>query len=541
MRNFLIFVVASFLLLGCSTGIEPVGSGPTFLEKYHDTFWKNVNSDPIGNDYWGFKNNDVFLHTVVIETANNNEVICSKISKGTTSSNGNSYDVKITKNTNSELWLDIDAGVNDKESFKFSVNSNGTQMTVIQTVNGKILYQENYTLTNLTYDSLCSSSSLKVPTAPTGLTGQITSTSQISLTWIDKSSDETGFKIERKTGSGNFSQIGSVGANVYNYKDNDLASNATYTYRVISYNAVGYAVSYSNEFSVTLSTSSPNGNKILFESEVNDIAHLYTMNTDGTNETKITSFTNGTNPTYTGNGSWSPDGTKIIFISDKAKDGGSTIYTMNADGTNVVRINHNARGESNPKFSPNGNKILFSSEVNDIAHLYTMNTDGTNETKLTNFTNGTNPLWTGEASWSPDGTKIIFISGKDSDGGSTIYTIKSDGTNLVRISHNARGEANPKFSPNGTKILFESEVNDISHLYIMNPDGTNETKITNFTNGTNATYTGNASWSPDGTKIIFISTKDKDGGSTVYTMNSDGTNVVRINHNARGEWNPSWR
>jgi Tol biopolymer transport system component len=541
MKNILILVLISVLFLGCSTNTEPVGDSQTFLEKYQNTFWKNQNSDPTGNDYWGFKDEDVFLHTVVIETANNNQMICSKISKGPNSSNGNSYIVTIVKNTTTELWLDIDGGVNDKESFKFSINSTGSQMTVIQFYNGQLLYQENYSLTNLTYDFFCSSSSAKVPTAPTGLTGNLTSSTQVSLNWTDNSSDETGFKIERKTGSGNFTEIGSVGTNVYNYKDNSLASNSTYTYRIISYNAVGNAVAYSNEFSVTLSTSSANSNKILFESEVNDIAHLYTMNSDGSNEIKITNFTNGTNPTYTGNASWSPDGTKIIFISTKDKDGGSSIYTMNSDGTNVVRINHSTRGESNPKFSPNSTKILFSSEVNDIAHLYTMNTDGTNEIKLTNFTNGTNPLWTGEASWSPDGTKIIFISSRDNDGGSSIYTIKSDGTNLVRINHNVRGESNPKFSPNGIKVLFESEVNDIAHVYTMNSDGSNEIKITNFTNGTNPTYTGNASWSPDGAKVVFISSKDKDGGSSIYTMNSDGTNVVRINHNARGEWNPSWR
>ena len=196
--------------------------------------------------------------------------------------------------------------------------------------------------------------------------------------------------------------------------------------------------------------------------------------------------------------------------------------------------------------SANENKILFSSDVNDVSHLYTMNVDGTNETKITNFTNGTNSVWgAGDASWSPDGTKIIFISDKDSDndGGSEIYTINSDGTNLVRINHNARGENNPKFSPNGKKILFSSDVNDVSHLYTMNVDGTNETKITNFTNGTNSVWgAGDASWSPDGTKIIFISDKDSDndGGSEIYTINSDGTNLVRINHNARGESNPTW-
>jgi len=378
-----------------------------------------------------------------------------------------------------------------------------------------------------------------VPLSPTELTGSLTGNTQATLNWTDNSTNETGFKIERKTGNGNYELLTTVGSDITSYTDNDLVASTMYTYRVLAYNSVGSSSTYSNQ--VTITISSANGTKILFESEVNDIAHLYTMNIDGTNETQITNFTIGTNPCYTGAASWSPDGTKIIFISSKDNDGGSRIYTMNSDGTNLVRINHDVRGERWPKFSPNGTKILFESEFNDIAHLYTMNIDGTNETQITNYTKGTNPCYTGEGSWSPDGTKIIFISDKDSDndGGSRIYTMNSDGTNLIRINHDARGEANPKFSPNGTKILFESEVNDVSHLYTMNIDGTNETKITNFPNA----YTGVASWSPDGTKIIFISDKDSDndGGSEIYIMNSDGTNVVRINHNARGEWNPTWK
>jgi Tol biopolymer transport system component len=74
----------------------------------------------------------------------------------------------------------------------------------------------------------------------------------------------------------------------------------------------------------------------------------------------------------------------------------------------------------------------------------------------------------------------------------------------------------------------------------MNIDGSSETQITNFTNA-GGVYTGNASWFPNTSKVVFITGKDTDGGSGIYTMNSDGTNITRINHNARDEENPTWK
>jgi hypothetical protein len=73
------------------------------------------------------------------------------------------------------------------------------------------------------------------------------STSQINLSWTDNSGNETGFKIERCTGSGctNFAQIATVGANVRSYNNTGLNKNTTYTYRVRAYNAAGNST-YSN-------------------------------------------------------------------------------------------------------------------------------------------------------------------------------------------------------------------------------------------------------------------------------------------------------
>src|SRR5712691_2904403 len=72
-----------------------------------------------------------------------------------------------------------------------------------------------------------------VPTAPTNLTATAASTTQINLSWTDNSSNETSFKIERKTGSGGtYSQIATVGANVAVFSNTGLTAGTTYFYRV---------------------------------------------------------------------------------------------------------------------------------------------------------------------------------------------------------------------------------------------------------------------------------------------------------------------
>lgn len=91
----------------------------------------------------------------------------------------------------------------------------------------------------------------QVPSAPSGLSAIVISSSQINLSWLDNSNNETGFKIERKTGAtGTYSQIASVGSNVSTYSNTSLTAATTYYYRVRAYNFDGDS-SYSNEISAT--------------------------------------------------------------------------------------------------------------------------------------------------------------------------------------------------------------------------------------------------------------------------------------------------
>lgn len=109
-------------------------------------------------------------------------------------------------------------------------------------------------INSCTTSSTDTSTTAVIPAAPSNLTGVVASTTQINLSWTDNASDETGFKIERKTGTGSYTIIGTVNADVVTYNDSGLTPNTAYTYRVYSFNATGNSATNSNE--VTLTTSS---------------------------------------------------------------------------------------------------------------------------------------------------------------------------------------------------------------------------------------------------------------------------------------------
>jgi len=94
------------------------------------------------------------------------------------------------------------------------------------------------------------------PAAPSGLTASVTGTSTISLAWSDNSSDEEGFKIERKTGSGSFSEISAVGKDAESYLDIGLSAGTSYVYRVHAFKGAVNST-YSNEVSVTIQVLPP--------------------------------------------------------------------------------------------------------------------------------------------------------------------------------------------------------------------------------------------------------------------------------------------
>ncbi len=96
-----------------------------------------------------------------------------------------------------------------------------------------------------------------VPLAPTNLMGSATSTTQINLSWTDNATNEDGYKIERKTGTGNYAVVGSTASNMTTFSDLGLTPSTSYTYRVYAYNSAGNSLQYSNELTLSTQDSIP--------------------------------------------------------------------------------------------------------------------------------------------------------------------------------------------------------------------------------------------------------------------------------------------
>lgn len=135
----------------------------------------------------------------------------------------------------------------------------------------------------------------------------------------------------------------------------------------------------------------------------------------------------------------------------------------------------------------------------------------------------------------PDGiileTKIVFTSSRD--GNSEIYIMNADGTNQTRLTNNSSYDAYPSISLDGSKITFVSDRDGNYEIYIMNADGTNQTRLTN-----NSSRDSFPSLSPDANKIAFES--ERDGDCEVYVMNSDGSNQTRLTFHSLSDGCPSW-
>jgi dipeptidyl aminopeptidase/acylaminoacyl peptidase len=158
-----------------------------------------------------------------------------------------------------------------------------------------------------------------------------------------------------------------------------------------------------------------------------------------------------------------------------------------------------------------------------------MNADGSEQTRLT-----TDPGLDEDPNWSPDGTKIAFNSIRD--GNREIYVMNADGSEQTRLTNNPSSDDGPDWSPDGTKIAFRSDRDGLAEIYVMNADdGSEQTRLTN----NNAADVVPA-WSPDGTKIAFASNRDGDIAE-IYVMNADdGSEQTRLTNNPTIDTTPDW-
>ena len=254
---------------------------------------------------------------------------------------------------------------------------------------------------------------------------------------------------------------------------------------------------------------SPDGDRIAFTGRHDEsLGEIYVINANGTGLTRLTNEGSA----WHDNAAWAPDGDRIAFASDR--DGNANIYIMNADGTVLDQFRRNNGADDHPTWSPDGTRIAFESNGDDIGSgggydivvLQRREDGGVNVQWLT-----THAARDRAPEWSPDGTRIAFVS--DRDGNHEIYAIETDGSGLTQLTNHAARDEHPTWSPDGTRIAFNSYRDGNHEIYVMNADGTGLTQMTH-----NDSADFGPAWSPDGTKIAFSSRRE--GHTDIWVMDA---------------------
>jgi Tol biopolymer transport system component len=279
--------------------------------------------------------------------------------------------------------------------------------------------------------------------------------------------------------------------------------------------------------------------QIAFASDREGNSELYIMNADGTQQSRLAERPNFSD----GDISWSHDGQMIAFASHPLPSYPIDIYSMRADGSGQTRLVHTTTTIAenlNPTWSPDGSRIAFvSTRDGGGAEIYVMLADGSEQTRLT-FSTTRETEWNLHPAWSPDGRQIAYRSTQA--GNQEIFVMNVDGTDQRNLTNNPTADAQPAWSPDGRQIAFVRFRDGANRIWVMNADGTGQTQITDGPGTIDLLPT----WSPDGQYIAFTSNRDAVAGGAlhydIYVIRSNGSGATyRLTHEFGVASGPAWR
>lgn len=307
---------------------------------------------------------------------------------------------------------------------------------------------------------------------------------------------------------------------------------------------------------------------------------------------------------------WSPDSTKIAFLKETEEEGGKAYTVVVEGGSPPAKLSDVSATQLND-WSPSGDSVLFSSYVkdeeeedfdefyddedllegdssvseieweydesgnligvrssgvaledeedqgfqfegfdeelfdeelfedinSDYVGIYSRNPEGVNQRQMTCGEDR-------DAKWSPDSTKLAFIS--ERDGNPEIYVMERDSLDalcensggnpkqIYRLTDTEEDESDIVWSPDGQRILFVSERDGNKEIYVMDYTGSNETRLT-----FNQKDDYDPIWGTDGTSVIFVS--ELDGDSDIFIMDTEGQSQQRVTNNDAIDESPTWR
>ncbi len=269
-----------------------------------------------------------------------------------------------------------------------------------------------------------------------------------------------------------------------------------------------------------------------FESSPNPAnGDIWTMNPDGSDKLQAVFDSR-----YDAQSDWSPDGTKIVFRSSRGGRFQIAIADFSVAGRpRITDIPPAADGSqsSQPSWFPDGRGIMYrrsGGTTTTKSDIYAMNVDGTNR----------RPIYVAPddqwyPAYSPDMTKVLFSTSFDNGGRNIqVLDVATGQVKTLFDYSDTSYDSGPAWSPDGSRIAFESDLDGDMDLYLMNADGSNVQPLTQ-----NTVHDEGAAWSPDGKQFAFSHGADN-LHLDIWTMNVDGSDPRQLTTYEGRDESPDW-
>ena len=223
---------------------------------------------------------------------------------------------------------------------------------------------------------------------------------------------------------------------------------------------------------------------------------------------------------------FSPKGDKVLYTSYDS--GFPQVQILNVGNVRSrALINQAGTMTFAPRFSPNGKAVLYSLESGGNVDIYRMQLSNGAVKRLTR-----SPAIETAPSFSPDGKQVVFES--DRSGSQQLYIMSANGGDARRISFGSGRYGTPVWSPRGDMIAFTKQSKGRFHIGVMRLDGSEERLLT-------ASFLDEGpTWSPNGRVIVFSrSTQGRNGTSSLYSVDISGRNLKPL-ITPDGASDPSW-
>jgi TolB protein len=267
---------------------------------------------------------------------------------------------------------------------------------------------------------------------------------------------------------------------------------------------------------------------IAFNSTRDGNQEIYLMDPRGENLKNITN-----NPALDYGPSWLPDGSGVTAYSNR--DGNPELYFFDLQRDTAIRMTEHPDHDVLPAVSPDGSRVVFMSNRNGKSRsVFRMNIDGSALIALTD-----NSDYEESPSWSPDGRYILFTRQlkdlKDTTHAANgeIFRMRSDGSEVTRITEKTGYDSGAQFSPDGKQIAFYGPDGDTFDIFLINADGGH---LRNITRDSLACYS--PSWSPDGKWIAY--TAGEDNTYDIYIIHPESGEKRRLTRTTVRNEAPAW-